>query len=139
MPNIKNIIIFTSVALVLVLIYIFFVRSDPNDSASLVSSGNSEAQGTVVENNLDKSITQDFLTLLLNIKSIKLDDSILKDEAFLSLDDSNHITLIPDGTEGRVNPFAQFGNDAVIITPPTCVSPKVLDATTNTCVNSPTL
>ncbi len=57
-------------------------------------------------------VAKDFLVLLSNVKNIKLDDTIFSDPAFNSLHDSS-ITLIPDGTEGRPNPFAQFGNDAL--------------------------
>ena len=79
---------------------------------------------------------QDFLSLLLNVKSIKLDSTIFDDPAFLSLYDSS-ITLTPDGTEGRVNPFAPLGADVVVAVTPTCILPQVLDAETNTCINPP--
>ena len=57
--------------------------------------------------------TQDFLTLLLSVKSISLDKdvAIFSDNAFIGLHDSS-IILVPDGTEGRVNPFAPLGTDA---------------------------
>ena len=63
-------------------------------------------------------VGQDFLSLLLNVKNIKLDDSIFSDPAFINLHDSS-ITLTPDAVVGRPNPFAQFGNDAVVATPTT--------------------
>ncbi|MBI3888502.1 hypothetical protein HY311_01780 [Candidatus Nomurabacteria bacterium] len=117
MPKIRNIIIFAAIAVALVLIYVFFFKPSSSDQANLVSSapatsdtGNSGANipnGTTL-------VTQDFLTLLLNVKHIKLDDSIFADPAFGSLHDSS-ITLVPDATTGRPNPFAQFGNDAVSV------------------------
>jgi hypothetical protein len=67
-------------------------------------------------------VAKDFFALLLNVKNIKLDDAILSDPAFLSLRDSS-IVLVPDGNEGRPNPFAKFGNDAVVI-PTTPVAPS---------------
>lgn len=118
----KNIIIFLVVGVALVAVYIFFIKKSPSDSASLISStGPVEAitQGA----NTNSAISQDFLTLLLSVKKINLNDAIFSDVAFTSLDGSNSITLVPDGTEGRVNPFAPIGTDIVVplITPP--VSP----------------
>src|ERR1700686_1914162 len=99
MPKIKNILIFIAIGVVFVLIYIFFIKPKP-PVADLVSSGatpaiQSTAGGGVETNN---KLAQDFLSLLLNVKNIKLDDSILSDPSFISLHDSS-ITLTPDGTE----------------------------------------
>ena len=58
-------------------------------------------------------IAKDFLNLLLNVKNIKLDDSIFADNAFNSLRDSS-IVLTPDGNEGRPNPFAPLGSENII-------------------------
>jgi hypothetical protein len=119
--KIKNIIIFVAIGAVLVLIYIFFIKPAP-DQGNLVSSNtvlpnvNTSGVDTSPPNGT-ASITQDFLTLLLNVKNIKLDDTIFSDPAFNSLHDSS-ITLTPDGTEGRPNPFAQFGNDSGAIVAP---------------------
>ena len=114
MPKIRNIIIFVIIAAILVFVYIFFIKS-PGEQANLVSS----PSGTTLPNinggvagpnaqNGNSTATGDFLTLLLNVKNIKLNDSVFSDPAFNSLHDSS-IVLIPDGTEGRPNPFAQFG------------------------------
>ena len=109
MPKIKNIIIFLIIAIALILIYVFFLKpSSDQDNLVLTTSGTSalpNVDGT-------SSVTQDFLTLLLNVKNIKLDDSIFSDPAFANLHDSS-ITLVPDATTGRPNPFAQFGNDTI--------------------------
>lgn len=110
MPKIKNIIIFLAIGTVLILIYIFLIKPAPDNAATLISSSATPVVSNTVAGNMNKTITQDFLSLLFNIKSIKLDDAIFSDIAFTSLDDSNSITLIPDGTEGRINPFAQFGS-----------------------------
>ena len=127
MPKIKNIIIFIVIAAAFILIYIFFIKPSP-EQASLVSSGAGPAlpniDGSAVDMGVaDKNslITQDFLAVFSNIKNIKLNDSIVSDPAFISLRDSS-ITLIPDGNEGRPNPFAQFGNDSV---PPALPIPSV--------------
>lgn len=114
-PKIRNIIIFIAIAVAFVLIYIYFIKSSVPE-ANLVSSPASTAlpdiNGTLPSINTtdDSLVAKDFLTLLLSVKSIKLADAIFADPAFISLHDSS-IVLIQDGTEGRPNPFAQFGND----------------------------
>lgn len=133
MPKIKNIIIFTAIAAVFVLIYVFFIRPSPEEENLVLSpstttlpnvDGSPASAGSQVAAPL---VAKDFLALLLNVKNIKLDDAILSDPAFLSLRDSS-IVLVPDGNEGRPNPFAKFGNDAVVTptapeTPSSPVSP----------------
>lgn len=115
-PKIRNIIIFIAIAAIFVLIYIFFIKSSP-DQGSLVStpSSTSDVDGSEADTNIPNEtplVAQDFLMLLLNVKNIKLDDAIFFDAGFNSLHDSS-ITLTPDGNEGRPNPFAQFGNDNI--------------------------
>ncbi len=115
-PKIKNIIIFLGIGVVLILLYVFLIKGSP-DQASLTSTSNDvviPASGVPDENSL---IAQDFLTLLLSVKSISLQDSIFKDPAFISLQDSS-IELVQDHTEGRPNPFAPIGSD-IIVTPAT--------------------
>lgn len=113
MPKIKNIIIFMAIAGAFFSIYIFFIKPSP-EQASLVSSGTGAAlpnmdgsSANTYPSNKKSLITKDFLTLFSSVKNIKLNDAILSDPAFTSLRDSS-ITLTPDGTEGRKNPFAQF-------------------------------
>ncbi len=135
MPKIRNIIIFIAIGAIFVLIYIFFIKPSP-DQSNLVSSStgtptNVSPSGVVTTDGAGSSaIAQDFLNLLLNVKNIKLDDSIFADPAFSNLHDSS-IVLVPDATTGRPNPFAQFGADAAVVAP---VNPGVLNTTppTNT-------
>lgn len=113
MPAIKNILIFVAIAGIFVFIYIFYFKSSPEGEDALVSSSgepviSGEVPASAAESN---ALAQDFINLLLNVKNIKLDDAIFSDPAFLSLDGSHSITLIPDGTEGRPNPFAPIGID----------------------------
>ncbi len=119
MPKTKNIIIFLAIGVVFVLIYVFYIKASPNDTAILVSSlPSTDTSSGAMTGNGDSSITEGFLTLLLNVKNIKLNDAIFSDNAFNSLHDSG-ITLTPDGTEGRPNPFAPLGSEniATPITP----------------------
>jgi hypothetical protein len=120
-----------------VLIYFVFMRSSSSDQGSLVSSpasttlpnvqgASSTVAGASVSGGTDL-VAQDFLTLLLNVKNIKLDDSIFSDPAFNSLHDSS-IVLVPDVTTGRPNPFAKFGAENIVTSPPatpaTPIKPK---------------
>jgi hypothetical protein len=141
-PKIRNIIIFVVIAAILVLIYIFFIKPSP-DQGNLVSSPSTttlpDVNGTPAPASTTNTAllgTQDFLTLLLNVKNIKLDDAIFADPAFGILHDSS-IVLVPDATTGRPNPFAQFGNDvaptvpatntptAPVVTPPAQTTPTI--------------
>ncbi len=103
LPSIKNSIIFGAIIVVLVLVYFFVFKKDPNDGVLI--------QNTTTPNvlNTTPSSDQDFLPLLLSVKNIKLDNSIFADKAFMSLVDSS-IVLIPDGDEGRPNPFAPLNS-----------------------------
>ena len=113
MQTIRNIIIFIVIGAVLVLVYIFFIRKSPDDAAALISSSSSSVAPSSVAKGDNSLITQDFLTLLLSVKSIKLDDTIFSDPAFTNLDSSHSIMLTQDGTEGRPNPFAPLGSDVI--------------------------
>lgn len=117
MPKIKNIIIFIAIALIFFLIYLFLKPS--GEQARLVSSGADTTlpniDGSTVNTstlNTNSELAKDFLVIFSNIKDIKLNDAIFSDPAFSSLHDSS-IVLTPDGTEGRPNPFAPFGNDVM--------------------------
>src|SRR3990170_4555866 len=102
-PKIKNIIIFAVIFILLVVVYVVFLR--PKPAPSLVGTA-----GTPVTASAPTSsqVGQEFLSLLLNIRSIKLDDAIFSNPAFGLLQDYT-IILVPEGNEGRLNPFAPIG------------------------------
>lgn len=114
-PKIKNAILFIVIALVMIAVYVFFIKTD-SEQANLVSTlGEEETVDTFTsvgdtETQADSQIAKDFLAVLLSVKNIRLDDSIFSDVAFMSLKDSS-ILLKPDGSEGRPNPFAPIGAD----------------------------
>lgn len=105
--KIKNLIIFLAIGILVILFYVFFLKGDASDEALLSSSGAPEA---VTSGGESSAIAGNFLTLLLSVRNVNLADAILSDPAFLSLTDSS-IELIPEGNEGRPNPFAPFGSD----------------------------
>lgn len=118
-PKFRNIIIFVTIAAALILVYVFFIKSTP-EQPNLASTTNTQLPNinevplnTDLKNEETSVVAKDFLALLLNVKNIKLNDAVFSEPAFESLHDSS-IILVPDGTEGRPNPFAQFGNDGVV-------------------------
>ncbi len=107
-PKIKNLIIYFAVAVFLILGYFLLVKKPPEEKGlvSNLPGAENPASGAAV----DTSITKDFLSVLLNVKDIKMDDSVFSARAFMNLKDSS-ILLIPTGDEGRLNPFAPIGAD----------------------------
>jgi cell division protein FtsX len=117
--KIKNIIILVVVAVALVLVYVFVIKKDPADQALLTSSSNNPISSDLSTNS-DGSTSQmneDFILMLLSVKSIRLEDAIFKDQAFTSLQDSS-IVLVQLGDEGRPNPFAPIGAESAGISEP---------------------
>ena len=112
MPSkIKNTIIVLVVLVILAVSYFYFT-SNKSNQADLVSSSTYPVATTVTS----ASITGDFLSLLLSVRGIKLNDSIFSEKVWSSLRDSS-VTLTPDGTEGRPNPFAPIGRDIEPVKP----------------------
>ncbi|MBI2630796.1 hypothetical protein HYW73_01080 [Candidatus Nomurabacteria bacterium] len=92
-----------------------------SSNTTLPSIDNSGANA--VFPNADSKIAENFLTLLLSVRNISLNDSIFDEMAWSNLKDSS-IVLIPDGTEGRPNPFAPLGYDSARVPPPAPASPS---------------
>ncbi len=79
------------------------VSTDSSSSSSTdASAAATDASGAPVG--------QNFLSLLLSVQSIKLDDSIFQDQAFQVLQDFNR-PIPPDPNPGRTDPFAPIGSD----------------------------
>lgn len=113
--TLKNSLIFISIGVVLVLVYIFFIKGDEPE-ANLVSSTNAPISNVTINTAadnvtvLDSEFSKQILATLSNVKNINLDDSIFSSIAFQSLVDGT-IPLVPDNNEGRVNPFAPIGEE----------------------------
>lgn len=108
MSKIKNIIIAVVIVGILIVAYFVIFKKDAPEANLVSSTGNAVIPTSTSDQN--SLLSKDFLSLLLNVKNIKLDDSIFTDSAFASLRDST-IELISDGNEGRPNPFAPLGSD----------------------------
>ncbi|MES2315608.1 MAG: hypothetical protein V4486_02630 [Patescibacteria group bacterium] len=123
MPNLKNIIIFIAIGAALVLGYVFFIRKPPEDSNLLTTTTSATPiDASIPGASPDLTVGQDFLNLLLNVKNIKLDESLFADPAFATLRDSS-IVLVQEGNEGRANPFAPIGSDPTAPATPTTPIP----------------
>lgn len=132
MPKIKNIIIFIAIGAVLVLGYLFFIKPSSGGAPSLATTNpTGSASGTVDGTSTDanSSIASNFLTLLLSVNNIKLDDTILSSKEFAGLHDSS-IVLVPDTTTGRPNPFSPIGTDVVATPPPVTTTTTTTNTTT---------
>ena len=105
MPKIKNIIIFTVIAVLLILAYIFFIKPSP-EQQNLVSSAtfsNTVSTDTNTTINQNSLIAKDLLSVLLSVKSIKLNDTIFSDTAFINLLDSSIFLLLQEMKEERIH------------------------------------
>jgi hypothetical protein len=102
-PKIKNILIIIALLALAGGIYFFFLRPAPAVPSLATSAG-----APVSASPSGSQVGQEFLTLLLNLKTITLNDAIFSKPAFKDLQDYT-ITLVPEGNEGRVNPFAPIG------------------------------
>ncbi|MDQ3244770.1 MAG: hypothetical protein M3P22_00250 [bacterium] len=139
MPKIRNILIFIAIGVVLFGAYFFFVKKEK--TPDLVTNTN-----TIVDTNTNVGvpnyqIVANALPVLLSIQDIKLDDSLFFDPTFKHLKDAS-IILIPDGNEGRPNPFAPIGFDTYeetkILTPTADNTTIIKDPIPNTIPNTKT-
>lgn len=85
----------------------------------LQSLGTGETAAPLTQNAITSStvadteeINREFISMLLNLQSIKLSDDIFSEPAFEALVD-NTVRLNQPGNEGRPNPFAPIGSDAM--------------------------
>lgn len=132
--TVKTAIIFVAIGVILILVYVYFIKADPEADGLLSSATSTPALSTSTASP-ETALAQDFLSLLLNVKNIKLNDTLFSDVTFTSLRDSS-ITLIPDGTEGRPNPFAALGSDNVPAA--ASLAPVVVPASNPPAASSPT-
>lgn len=104
-PTFKKVLIIV-VAIGAIVLVIVMAGKSKNPEGSLVSSSDPLTASTAIGGG--DATTGEFLTKLLNIKNIELNDGVFSEPAFSTLRDSS-ILLIQDGTEGRPNPFAPIG------------------------------
>lgn len=111
---IRNIIIVAVIALVAYVGYsVFFKSKAPVQPALVTTSGAADLSGTATTGG-DIALGKEFLTLLLNVRSLKLDDKIFSNQAFVALQDFSR-PIPPDVNPGRPNPFAPIGTDSTSV------------------------
>lgn len=101
--NLKNILIFGGLLVAIVVGYSYFFSGDGSD-APLVAT--TPAQTTA---------GGDLLGLLLNLRSLRLDDSVFSNPVFRRL--TNFGVEIPEEPLGRSNPFAPLPGGAALSGP----------------------
>lgn len=134
---IRTIIILAVVTALGIVGYKMFIQKDTaaTDNSSLVTTSgvavDTSAAGAL-SNQDAETATRDFLTLLLNVRSIKLDNSLFTSNAFSTLQDLSR-PINPDTNPGRDNPFAPLGADtSAVSTQVTTGNPSAVSATAST-------
>ncbi|MFA5933818.1 MAG: hypothetical protein WC795_01155 [Candidatus Paceibacterota bacterium] len=122
--TIKNIIIFVVVFILAIVGYQMFFAKDQS-SEGLLTSGTPGVETTT--DGTASSVGGEFISTLLNINNLKLDNSLFSSSTFMSLQDFT-INLIPEVNPGRSNPFAPIGSD--ISTPAQSSTPSTPAPTT---------
>ncbi len=90
------------VAIIAVAFFGYVMFRDTDSSSSVLTSQNLSTLGAV---------DNELLSLLINLRSITLDDSLFDDPAFRGLIDFGQ-QLVPEPT-GRQNPFLPVGSDGI--------------------------
>ena len=117
---IRNIIILVVVVGLGVAGYKFFfsgaapAATDALQTTSNTGDTTSGSGAAAIAGTQGDAVGQDFLTLLLNVQSIRLNDSIFTSKAFTVLQDFNR-PIPPDTNPGRPNPFASLGVDGAAV------------------------
>lgn len=116
----RNIIIIVAAVVVLGIVYVFFFKKNnaaPQDDSGLSTTSDSpdgSVSGTSAAADSVQITSQQFLTELLNIDSIKIDNSIVTNPAFVVLQDLSQ-PIQPDTDPGRINPFAPLGSESATV------------------------
>jgi len=104
----KNIILIIVIAVVLFFLYQIFLAGDDDlsDTSLLIAQ-------PAVDDIQNAAIGREFLSVLLKLRSLDLDETIFSDRSFVILKDfSQEIKPQPSG---RANPFLQIGNDPILL------------------------
>ncbi|MEI6316186.1 MAG: hypothetical protein WCO65_00455 [bacterium] len=113
----KNILIIVAIVVVLGVAYVLFFKkgNTTQNTGGLSTASDSPVNtsgGPVVS---DVQVTsQQFLAQLLNIDSIKIDNAIVTNPAFVVLKDLSK-PIDPDNNPGRINPFAPLGSESATV------------------------
>ena len=94
----------------------YYMQQQQNGSTvgALVSTTTGAPVTNTVPVGASGDVGKEFLTTLLNLKTLSLDGSLFKSNSYSSLVDSSIILTAPDNV-GRVNPFSPIGTDAAVV------------------------
>lgn len=107
-PKLKKLLVFVVIIVIVLVAYSMFFKGDSATPGLQSSAG---TQSGAIATSSESAYGQEFLTLLLNLKKISLDDSLVTSNAFLGLQDFTKV-LISQNNQGRPNPFAPIGSDS---------------------------
>lgn len=118
--TIKKIIIGVVVIAFISIVASFFINRDSNTSGNALQSTTTGGTGAPLTQNATtnpnllntENINREFVSMLLNLQSITLNDDIFSEPAFKALVD-NTVRLNQPGNQGRPNPFAPIGTDSI--------------------------
>lgn len=117
---IKKIIIILIIIILIAVGASFFSGETPNQNQNQLQSLGTGQTGAPLTQNAGMSATmanteeinREFVSMLLNLEAINLNDDIFSEPAFSALVD-NTVRLNQPGNEGRPNPFAPIGTDGM--------------------------
>lgn len=104
---------------------------NPLQSVSTGTTGAPLSQNTNRTSGNTEEMNREFVSMLLNLQSIKLSDDIFSEPAFSALI-NNTVRLNQPGNEGRPNPFAPIGTDSLISSQAPSAQASVSQALTET-------
>lgn len=127
-------VILVAVVIIAIAVFGYWYATSPSSeqTSGVLQSSNTALGGVASPLDAGESAVSDkFLALLLNMRTIKLDQSIFSDSTFTSLRDFS-TTINPETNPGRVNPFAPIGIDAAGAVPLSVTTSPVINITRNT-------
>jgi uncharacterized transporter YbjL len=107
-PKLKKLLVFVVIIVIVLVAYSMFFKGEDKAPGLQSSAGTSSG---AIASSAESAYGQEFLTLLLNLKKISLDDSLVTSNAFLGLQDFTKV-LVSQNNQGRPNPFAPIGSDS---------------------------
>ena len=131
-PKLKNIIIFVVIFIVAVVVYNFFFAKE-KETAFLVTT-TPLGVTPIGDISTPSEIGQEFLATLLNIRTLKLDNSIFLSNEFNTLRDFSVPLTIPEEV-GRPNPFAPLGEEVQLTEEPVATIPTTDITATSAVLN----
>ena len=131
----RNIIILVVVVVIVAVVYFMFFKKDNTTTTSGLStvSGTNIGFGGTPQSQASNEVaitSQQFLSQLSNIDSIKIDDKIVTNPVFLVLQDLSN-PIVPDTNPGRVNPFAPLGADSAAVSTQITTNDPTLELATS--------